>query len=320
MLFRSDVSTKGISDKAKEFTNSAVTGALRKALDSEFQKLGVGHIRTKLADWVEKGKTKYKLVLDLPGGHAIEAVLSEGEQRAIAIASFFAELGQAGHKGGIVFDDPVSSLDHEHRRQVAARLVDEATVRQVVVFTHDATFLGELCDALEQALGKVPCLFCHLEWRNEMAGGVVEGLPWDHQNYKERLDQLRRRQAELAKTWPAHPTAANISAMRDTYSSLRATVERVVQDLFLAGVVRRYSDYVQLQKLEEVVVLQTADCQGIQALYTKCHKVTHAHDPSAAKSASVPSPTELEKDIADLTALIEGIRARRKAAASAAAP
>jgi hypothetical protein len=41
---------------------------------------------------------------------------------------------------GIVFDDPVSSLDHMRREQIARRLAREAKVRQVNVFTHDLAF------------------------------------------------------------------------------------------------------------------------------------------------------------------------------------
>jgi wobble nucleotide-excising tRNase len=41
-----------------------------------------------------------------------EDILSEGEQRVVAIRSFFAEVGLSGGKGGIVLDDPVSSFDH----------------------------------------------------------------------------------------------------------------------------------------------------------------------------------------------------------------
>ena len=91
----------------------------------------------------------HQLLLDLPIANKIEEILSEGEQRAIALGSFFAELALANHSCGIVFDDPVSSLDHWRRLNVARRLVEEAKSRQVIVFTHDTSFLGQLCDEIE---------------------------------------------------------------------------------------------------------------------------------------------------------------------------
>ena len=59
---KSDLKTKAISDKAKEFANQAVTEALKNALNTEFQGLGVGHIKTKLNERVEQGKMKHKLL------------------------------------------------------------------------------------------------------------------------------------------------------------------------------------------------------------------------------------------------------------------
>lgn len=82
---KDDLRTKAISDKAKEFASQAVTAALKTALDKEFDVLGVGHIKTKLIERVEKGKMKHKLVLALPVATKFDEILSEGEQRAIAI-------------------------------------------------------------------------------------------------------------------------------------------------------------------------------------------------------------------------------------------
>lgn len=161
MKCKDDLKTKAISDKAKEFASQGVTVALKTALDKEFDVLGVGHIKTKLIERVEKGKMKYKLVLALPVTTKLDEILSEGEQRAIAIGSFLAELRLAGHSGGIVFDDPVSSLDHHRRLRVARRLVEEAKQRQVIVLTHETVFLCELLDAVEQE--NIDCQMHHLE-------------------------------------------------------------------------------------------------------------------------------------------------------------
>ena len=47
------------------------------------------------------------------GARNLAAILSEGEQRALSIACFFAESHVAGRKSAIIFDDPVTSLDHK---------------------------------------------------------------------------------------------------------------------------------------------------------------------------------------------------------------
>jgi len=155
--------TRPISDKSKEFASIAVTNELRKALDREFKALGIGHIQTKLKERSIRGKMLHQLLLDLPTTNRIDEILSEGEQRAIALGSFLAELTLANHSCGIVFDDPVSSLDHWRRKDVARKLVAEAKIRQVIVFTHDTAFLGQLCDEIEAEC--IPNAMMFLEWQ-----------------------------------------------------------------------------------------------------------------------------------------------------------
>lgn len=307
---KDNLKTKAISDKAKEFTSRAVTTALKKALDAEFRALGVDHIKTKLNERVEQGKMKHKLLLDLPVAKKLDEILSEGEQRAIAIGSFLAELQLAGHQGGVVFDDPVSSLDHYRRKDVARRLVEEAKKRQVIILTHDTIFLGELRDEIEQL--NVEYLIHHLEWGDGKPGHVHEGLPWEHMSYKERLDALEKKQKLLGQNWPTYPNEDERTKMRSEYDFLRATIERVIQDVVFNGVVQRYRDWVRLDKLGSVVGFTEAEYKEIARLHKACCDVLNAHDHSSAQNSPVPSPVQLSQDITDLKAVVETIKKRRK--------
>jgi wobble nucleotide-excising tRNase len=47
-------------------------------------------------------------------------------------------------------DDPVSSLDHVRRGNVAARLCEFAEEQQVIVFTHDLSFVADLFSHAER--------------------------------------------------------------------------------------------------------------------------------------------------------------------------
>lgn len=307
---KDDLKTKAISDKARDFASQAVTKELEKALNIEFEALGVGRIKTKLNERVEQGKMKHKLVLDLPVTKKLDEILSEGEQRAIAIGSFLAELRLSGHKGGIVFDDPVSSLDHHWRKKVARRLVEEAKNRQVIVLTHDTTFLGELRDEIEQQ--NVSHLWCHLEWMNDHPGHVSDGLPWEHQSHKERLDRLEKEQRTLDISWPSYPNESDRNKMRGQYDHLRATIERVIQDVVFNGVVQRYRDWIQVGKLDDVAGLTKSECCEIARLHKACCDVVDAHDPSSARNAPVPDAAQLGADIESLKAVIDAIKTRRK--------
>jgi energy-coupling factor transporter ATP-binding protein EcfA2 len=312
MKCKDDLKTKSISDKAKEFASQAVTTALKKALDKEFEALGVGHIKTKLIERVEKGKMKHKLVLALPVSTKIEEILSEGEQRAIAIASFLAELSLVGHGGGIVFDDPVSSLDHYRRRQVARRLVEEAKNRQVIILTHETVFLCELLDAIEQA--QINYLMHHLEWSNNHPGHVIEGLPWEHMDYKDRLTKLEEQQKHLETVWPAYPNEEERSIMRRQYSLLRATIERIIQDVVFNGVLHRYRDRISMDRLNKVVGFTEGEFKEVERLYKACCELIDSHDPSSEKNEPVPSAKQLGVDIGSVRTLVKTVKDRRKKA------
>ncbi|MBO2604353.1 AAA family ATPase [Shewanella algae] len=313
---RPALKTRSISDKSKEFATVAVTDELRKALDKEFEALGIGHIKTKLKERSSRGKMYHQLLLDLPVTNKIDEILSEGEQRAIALGSFFAELALANHSCGIILDDPVSSLDHWRRRNVARRLVEEAKNRQVVVFTHDTSFLGQLSDEIEAA--GIPNSTFFLEWRGGAPGCVNDGLPWDHQGYKARINALEQAQSKLAKTWPAYPNEKEIGDMRHQYDRLRATLERVIQDVVFNGVVKRYRDWIRVDSLEEVVGFSRLEYEAIEKLHKRSCDVVTAHDPSSAKAAAVPSAADLGNDIVALKAIVEAIQNRRKTAKATA--
>ncbi len=312
---RTSLKTRPISDKSKEFASVAVTNELKKALDLEFEALGIGHIKTKLKERNSKGKILLQLLLDLPTAYKLDEILSEGEQRAIALGSFFAELSLANHSAGIVFDDPVSSLDHWRRRDVARRLVAEAKNRQVVVFTHDTSFLGQLRDEIE-AEG-IPHSLSFLEWRSGSPGCINDGLPWDHQGYKARINALEQAQSKLAKAWPAYPGEEETAEIRHEYDRLRATLERVIQDVVFNGVVKRYRDWIRVDSLEDVVGFERGEFEAIEKLHKRSCDVVTAHDPASAKSAPAPTASELGNDIVALKAIVEAIKKRRKAAKAA---
>ncbi|WP_310448877.1 AAA family ATPase [Sulfuritalea sp.] len=309
-----DLKTRPISDKSKELASGAVTVALKNALDEEFKSLGIGHIRTKLKDRNDKGKIKHQLLLDLPTTNKLEQILSEGEQRAIALGSFLAELKLANHACGIVFDDPVSSLDHMRRGKVAKRLAAESKQRQVLIFTHDVVFLQQLRDQCDKL--NVSPLFCRLEANGGFYGNVAEGLPWAHKSYGERIDFLEKAQKRFEKMpWPANPSEELTSEMIRQYSFLRATIERVAQDFVLNGTVQRFKDYIDVKKLKLVIGLQEAEVVEILRINQRCHDLVEAHDPSSAKDEPPPTADELKQDIADLRKLIKDITDRRTGAA-----
>ena len=308
-----DLKTKPISDKSRELASEVVTKKLQSALDKEFCELGIRHIETNLKKRTVRGKMFHQILLENLTNKNIYDILSEGEQRALALGAFLAELSLANHSCGIVFDDPVSSLDHSRRQKVASRLAHEAKKRQVIVFTHDTSFLRQIRREIEKH--KIEHKICYLEWQGDKyAGSICEGLPWELKNYKERINNLKNIHKRLENMpWPQYPGEGDRTKMRNAYDDMRATIERVVQDLVLNEVIVRYDGYIKVGQLNGVVGFNKEEFNEINKLYKCCSEVVKSHDPSPEQNESVPDATKLGEDINALNVVIEMIKNRKSA-------
>jgi hypothetical protein len=304
---QSDTKTTGISLKSSEIAEKVVSTELEKALNAEFEALGVGTLCVTLKSRGDKGKALHKLKLGLPQTRNPGDILSEGEQRAIAIGSFLAEIGLGGGKGGIVFDDPVSSLDHRRRERVAARMAAEATKRQVIVFTHDIYFLCILAEQAEAA--GVPITTQSLVRRPQGFGVADPELPFEGKNVTKRIGALKAQHQHIAKLHKDGDEPEQRKQTVDAYFRLRMTWERAVEEVLLRGVVLRFRKGVETQKLAGVTVTDD-DYGNITAGMTKCSN--YAHDKALAGGIAVPEPAELLKDILDLDDWREKAEARSK--------
>ena len=98
------------------------------------------------------------------------SILSEGEQKVIALADFIAETNITTINKGVIFDDPVNSLDEERKSVIAERLVSISDNKQVIIFTHDLVFVSSL---INYSTDNNQIFECHwIENRNGKPGQV----------------------------------------------------------------------------------------------------------------------------------------------------
>lgn len=306
--------TTDITKKNKALAEEHVTNRLRDRFQEEIQRLHIHKIPVELQQAAGKrGASRYRIGFLAAPDVEIGAVLSEGEHRCVALAGFLTELATAPSHSSLVFDDPVSSLDHKWRRQVALRLLAEATIRQVIVFTHDIVFLHDLLDNSE-SVG----VDTHLRrvFRSPNGPGTVgDSLPWKAQNTLDRLDKLEK-QARTAKELDENGDEEGYEkAAIDVYGGLRATVERAIEEQLFARVIFRHRDYIDLKHLPKVAIIEANDCDLLLKLFGKCCDVTKAHDPSMARNASAPPPGDLLTDIKQLVDWVRQFKDRQKALA-----
>lgn len=288
----SAVKTNAISLKASELAEKVVSKELAEALNREFKALGVGTLRVSLHSRADRGKALHKLKLELPQSRSPGDILSEGEQRAVAISAFLAEVGLSGGKSGIVFDDPVSSLDHRRRERVAKRLAIEAAQRQVIVFTHDIYFLCLLAE--EAKLAGVAIATQSLTRRAEGFGVADPELPFEGKNASKRIGALKAQHQTIAKLHEDGEEQEHRKQTVDAYFRLRMTWERAVEEVLLREVILRFRKGVETQRLAGVVV-EDGDYAQVNAGMTKCSN--YAHDKALLGGVAIPDPDELLADI-----------------------
>ena len=259
----------------------------------------------------QRGEAGHKLLLTRAPGVELPTVVSEGEQRCLSIAAFFAELSTADDPSGIVFDDPVSSLDYKWREGVARRLVQEANTRQVIVFTHDVVFLLLLGQFAEEQ--GVAQLDQHVRQLSKGAGICEEELPWVAMPVKKKIGYLKNEWQAGGQTLSGRRAGHLLRRRLSTlYGLLREAWERALEEVLLGGVVERFQPSVQTYHIGTIADIKPEDCQTLDAAMTKCSKWLPGHDQAAAARAPVPEPTELNADIDALENWVAAIHRRRR--------
>lgn len=282
-----------ISRKMNSLHAEALSAEAEAAFVRECSALGVGHVPIRSTTRMERGKAKQQVKLDTTGGERVGEVLSEGEQRALALASFMAEVSLVEGHGAIIFDDPMSSLDHAHREKVARRLVQEASKRQVIVFTHDLPFALHLAD--EASAQKVQASAMSVRRVRERAGMVFPELPFAGIKVTERLERIKKMATDANGLLDAGEVERSDDLIRTGYGRLRETWERGVEEAILCETVVRFRPGVSTQRLR-AVALGDEEYMAIHEAMARCSHFA-AHDTAANADTTQPTADELRADI-----------------------
>jgi hypothetical protein len=305
-----ETKTTAITRKSTEITKTAVTEQLASSFKDELKALNFRHVEVEMvAAGGSRGALYHKLQLRRAPGVSVPKVVSEGESRCLSIASFFAELSTADDRSAILFDDPVSSLDDTWRRHVAERLVKEAKIRQVIVFTHDIVFLVALMEHAQQV--GIDLQHQSLQRGFTVAGLCETGPPFDGMNVKARIGYLNDRLQAARKLHSDNKPTEYKVAGEHIYGHVRKTWERAVEEVLLYGVVERYRKSIQTQKVKRLHDITEDDCTALDAGMTKASKWEGGHDHAGAEGTQFPDPTEIEQDIRALDDWIKALRPRR---------
>lgn len=294
-------SSRPVSLKAGEIAEQVVTQAFVDRFNRELKALGASRIRVELIKTrTERGKVLHKIRLKgAHAGHDIpDAVLSDGERRVVGLAAFLADVADQPHSAPFVFDDPISSLDHDFEWHVAVRLAQLAHTRQVLVFTHRLSLYGAMEDAARK-LGekwKKQHLVKHcIESYSGVAGHPVDQAAWTA-NTKEANNLLLDRLNAARKAGDAGGADAYRQLTQGICSDFRKLLERTVEDDLLNGIVKRHRRSVTTDNLlKPLPSITPEDCKLIDDFMTKysCYE----HSQSQEAPAFLPEEPELREDL-----------------------
>jgi hypothetical protein len=307
-----DTDTRAATKLSTELTKKYVTDALTSAFGDELQRLGFKTLDLELRPaGGQKGVLYHQVFLKHATKAQLSKVVSEGESRCIALAAFLAEVRSAAHASAIVFDDPVSSLDHRWRTNVSSRLVEESKQRQVIVFTHEMVFLAALLhEAERQELAYATQMICR--GPDSLAGHVENDLPWTGLPTKKRIAALKQDRQAADKVFRLQGQKAYEPLATRIYANLRKTWERAVEEVLLNDAVLRFRQSIETNRLKKIGDITPDDLKTIETGMTKSSKWEGGHDHALAANEPVPEPAEVEKDIEFLESWVAAVHQRRK--------
>lgn len=305
---------KPITDKNKELSDRMVTDALRGRFAREIGKLKLSRMPVELRKEKDRQAVSYFRVALVENPNAkVGEIFSEGEHRCVALAAFLAELVTAQRYSGIVFDDPMSSLDHIHRGAVASRLVEEAEHRQVIVFTHDLVFLYELRREAEKV--NRPIAFRNVRRQQDRPGYIKNELPDKAKSGLEMCNALRSSLKAAKPDFDKLNDTQRTIFCKGTIGQLRDAWEQAISD-YIRPVLERFDNKVKPTSMFKLGILTEDDVKGVMAAQARLSEDLHSS--AQALNPEAVSLDDILKEIEALEGWIQSIRDRQKNAAKPA--
>ncbi|ARV14252.1 AAA family ATPase [Polaribacter sp. SA4-12] len=307
----SKCNTRTITTHSNELATNYISQSLKQNFKTELTKLGFKNIKIETETKGQRGKQYHYLRLDEQNanGIALKDVLSEGEHRCISLATFLSELSISEHKSAIVFDDPVSSLDHKWRNKISKRIAEESLDRQVIVFTHDITFLL----MIQEHSNKLNCDLDikSLTRKKKETGLIASNPPWDALKVSIRIGILKSAHQELKKIENNETEEVYKERAKILYGKLRETWERFIEEVFLNGAIQRFGRAIQTQRLSKIVDLTDDDYNLVDTNMSKCSTYFTGHDTAGTLIEEMPDSDEFLADLKILEEYMKRIRKRR---------
>jgi energy-coupling factor transporter ATP-binding protein EcfA2 len=290
--------TNSVTTKRGDLTETYVTQEVRDRFTRETERLELRRVTLNRTGRGRDSALEHQPTLLGSRRNAdIDEVLSEGEQTALGLAGFLTEVELDASLSSVVFDDPVSSLDAGRRSKVAKRLVELASQRQVIVFTHEITFVHALNQEAKKASVTVTTRSIQ-RIGGAQPGLVSDHLPWAARDIPQRINKLEAELAQLKKD--------RVNLTDDDYAEqaariaghLSETLERTVNLHIVNELVDRGTNEVHPTMLKILPKFTQTDHEEFQAAYAKTSSWAARHDNAPEENYVPPTVDEIGQEVA----------------------
>ena len=239
----SSFNTHSISRKTSEAREELVGQNFALKFKEELKLLRKSQINIELTFGTIKGQSKIQQ--KMKSKYFLKEILSDGEQKAIALAEFLTELQLDKSCSPVIFDDPVTSLDHHIIDDVARRLIKLSKERQVVIFTHSVLLFNSILYFSKQPPYKDLNYKMYNSKKEFGKCGVITKVD---EEINSVTFFIKRVEIILNNTSQNRPESEIAS---EGYGFLRSAIELCVENEILKAV-KRYQRNVVLTKFVEV--------------------------------------------------------------------
>jgi len=303
-----ETNTRAVTEKVGELTKKYVTEEAKDRFTHETDGLELERVTFRATKSRHGMGLLHKAdFLNAHTGARLGDVLSEGEQTALGFAGFLTEVHFDRSGSALIFDDPVSSLDHMRREAVANRIVELAGERQVIVFTHDVAFtmlLRKTADASD-----TPFATRGIERKRKIGPGFTTlKHPWTAQDAAQRVDTLRQEVAQLRRDEEGMSEQDYLRATEDIAGHLSQTWERIISQVLAEPLVDYRTLEVRVGKLRVVGRVTPDDVKSYDDSYSRISGWAARHDPHPELIYTPPSIQTLAAEIDVLDRWLKSVK------------
>lgn len=223
--------------------------------------------------------------------YQLSEILSEGEQKVIALADFIAELRLKKPTAPVVFDDPITSLDYRRIKEVAGRIIELSLHRQVVIFSHNIWFVTELL----AECGERSRDFLYFDIQSDGNGtGLVNRASHPR---ADSFKKLKSRINDMIQKANSSSGDAQRECILSGYEYLRNVCEVIAEVDLLKQVTQRYEANVRMTMLPQINGDRLEEATNvILPVFEKCCRYMRGHSQPMETLNIQPSLAELQED------------------------